>query len=531
MSFILTNGNIYTGNSAQPRATALAIAHNRILAIGRDDEIRDIQLPHAEHIDLKGAFVLPGLIDAHLHLEMTGFALQRVALQDQPALDAATAKVRARAQQTPAGQWIRGWGWNQLDWGGTLPTAAHLDAATTAHPVFLSARSGHSGWANSLALRMAGITRDTPNPYGGEIVRDADGEPTGLLLEAAMELVGRVIPEPSFEDEETATLMAMAQMNKKGLTGVHCMDGDGGIQTFGTYQRLRADRRSTLRVVKMLPVQALDAVLGAGLRSGFGDAWLRIGGVKIFADGALGPKSAAMVRPYENEPDNFGIVTFEKEDLVEAAIKCLSHGLSVTTHAIGDRANRDVLDAYAVAKEEGKKQKAEVQSLRNRIEHVQVLQAEDVNRLAALGVIASVQPIHATSDMKMVDNYWGQRGRYAYAFGDLLRSGAHMALGSDAPVETFDPLVGIHAAVTRQQADGTPAEGWYPDQRLSVEQAIHGYTMGAAYAGYSEHELGSLEVGKLADLTLLSHDITQIPPSEILNVQVQRVMVDGEWRT
>ena len=250
----------------------------------------------------------------------------------------------------------------------------------------------------------------------------------------------------------------------------------------------------------------------------------------MFADGALGPKSAAMVAPYENEPNNIGIVTFEKEDLVDVAIKCFGHGLSVTTHAIGDRANRDVLDAFAVAKEEVKRKKSESGTLRNRIEHVQVVQAEDLARLAELDIIASVQPIHATSDMKMVDAYWGKRGRYAYAFGDLLRSGARMALGSDAPVETFDPLVGIHAAVTRQHADGTPAEGWYPDQRLTVEQAIHGYTMGAAYAGYSEHELGSLEAGKLADLTVLSHDLTQIPAGEILNVQVERVMVDGEWR-
>ena len=543
MNWILTHGNIYTGNPIQPHATALAIANGRILAVGSDDEIGAIRLPDAQYINLNGGFVLPGLTDAHLHLEMTGLALQRVSLQDQPTLDAAADKVRARAQQTPVGQWVRGWGWNQMDWGGALPTAAHLDAATTQHPVFLSSRSGHSGWANSMALRIAGITRETANPYGGEIVRDAAGEPTGLLLEAAMELMSRCIPEPTLEDEEAATLLAMREMNKKGLTGVHCMDGNGGIQTFGTYQRLRERRQSTLRVVKMLPVQALDQVLGAGLRSGFGDAWLRIGNIKVFADGALGPKSAAMVAPYEGEPDNFGMITFEKEDLIEVAIKCFSHGLSVTTHAIGDRANRDVLDAYQIAKETtddgrrttdpnvvGRPSSVVSSTLRNRIEHVQVLQAEDVARLAALDVIASVQPIHATSDMKMVDAYWGERGRYAYAFADLLRSGARLALGSDAPVETFDPLVGIHAAVTRQHADGTPREGWYPDQRLTVEQAIHGYTLGAAYAGYSEHELGSLEAGKLADLTVLSHDLTQIPASEILNVQVVRVMVDGEWR-
>jgi hypothetical protein len=532
MNYILTNANVYTVDAAQPRATAIAIAHNRIVAVGTDAQVANVALPNAQRIDMRGAFITPGLIDAHLHLEWTGLAMQRVELYDMPTLDAAVAKVRARALQTPKGKWVTGRGWNQSDWGGTLPNAAHLDGASSEHPIFLNSRSGHSGWANSVAMRLAGIDKHTPNPYGGEIVRDAAGNPTGLFLETAMSLIGGLIPEPTQAEEEEATLLAMREMNKQGLTGAHCMDGEGGIQTFGTYQRLRQQRRSTLRVVKMLPVQALEHVLGAGLQAGMGDAWLRIGGIKVFADGALGPKSAAMVAPYEGEPHNTGISTFEKEDLVEVAIKCFSHGLSVTTHAIGDRANRDVLDAYAVAQEAVNSKRSEVRGLRNRIEHAQVLQPDDIARFAAQDVIASVQPIHATSDMKMVDAYWGSRGRYAYAFRDLLASGAKLALGSDAPVETFDPLVGIHAAVTRQRADGSPhADGWHGEQRLTVAEAIHGYTLGAAYAGYSEHELGSIEVGKLADLTVLSQDLTQLAPREILNVKVVRVMVDGNWVT
>ncbi len=542
MNLLLTNARVYTVNPAQPCATAIAIAGNRILAVGSDDEIEAISLPDAQRVNMNGAFVLPGLVDAHVHLEHTGFAMQRVPLDEVPSIEEAVRRVRERAAQTPKGEWIQGWGWQQAIWGGEFPTAAQLDAATPDHPVALRAKSGHAMWCNTPALRMAGITRDTLDPAGGQIVRDAQGEPTGVLLESAMDLVARVIPSPTPEQEEEATLLAMRAMNRAGLTGVHCMDGRGGIGTFNTYQRLREQRRSTLRICKQLPVEDLDAIIGAGLRSGFGDAWLRIGGVKIFADGALGSKTAWMIEPYEGEPHNFGIPIWEPEQLIEFVHRAHVHGLSVTTHAIGDRANHVMLDALEInqkseispisqprSEARGTGIKGENRKFRDRIEHAQVLHPDDIVRFGQLGVIASVQPIHATQDMFMVDNYWGKRGRYAYAFRDLLNSGARLALGSDSPVETFDPLVGIHAAVTRQRKDGVPEGGWYPDQRLTVEEAIYGYTLGAAYAGYSEGELGSIEPGKLADLTVLSHDLTAIPPDEILDVKVERVMVDGEF--
>jgi predicted amidohydrolase YtcJ len=526
MNLILTNANVYTVNPRQPRASAIAIANDRILAVGGDAEIAAISLPHAQRIDLRGAFVLPGLIDAHLHLELTGFALQRVPLDEVPSITEAVRRVRERAAHVPAGQWIEGWGWQQAIWDGQFPTAQQLDAATTHHPVCLRAKSGHAAWMNSLALRLAHISGETQDPDGGAIVRDAAGEPAGVLLENAMRLVNEVIPDPTPDEEEQATLAAMRAMNRAGLSGVHCMDGKGGIVTFNTYQRLRERRLSTLRVVKMLPAEDLDAVVGTGLHSGFGDAWLRIGGVKVFADGALGPKTAWMVEPYEGEPHNTGIPLWDLEQLVELITKAHAHGLSVTTHAIGDRANRTVLDAHDAARREGG---ARTSALRDRIEHCQVLQPGDIARFGRLGIIASVQPIHATQDMRMVDAHWGARGRYAYAFRDLLNAGARLALGSDSPVESFDPLIGIHAAVTRRRRDGRPAGGWYPEQRLTIEEAIHGYTIGAAYAGYSEHELGSIVPGKLADLTVLSHDLTSIPPDEILNVKVERVMVGGQW--
>jgi predicted amidohydrolase YtcJ len=429
-------------------------------------------------------------------------------------------------------------------WGGDFPTAQQLDAATTDHPVALSAKSGHARWCNSRALRLAGITRDSADPIGGEIVRDASGEPNGVLLENAMGLVSAVIPEPTRQEEEEATLVAMRGMNRSGLTAVHCMDGAGGIGTFNTYLRLREQRCSTLRIGKHLPVEDIDEVIGAGLRSGFGDEWVRIIGIKVFTDGALGPKTAWMLEPYENEPHNTGIAIYDPEQLVEFVQKAHSAGLSVSTHAIGDRANRVMLDALETARsgegETGGKWESGIAPsplptfsssprLRDRIEHAQVVHPDDFVRFGKLGLIAAVQPIHATQDMFMVDRYWGRRGQHAYAFRDLMKAGATLALGSDTPVETFDPLVGMQAAMTRQRRDGTPAGGWYPEQRLSIEAAIHGYTMGAAYAGYMEREQGSIEAGKLADLTVLSHDLTAIAPEDILNVKVERVMLGGEW--
>jgi predicted amidohydrolase YtcJ len=536
MNLILTNANIYTVNPAQPRATALAIANDRIIAVGSDDDINNIQLPGAVRLNLDGAFVLPGLIDAHLHLQWTGLSMQRVDVYEVPSRREAVERVRARAAQTPLGQWIIGHGWAQGLWGsaadsngtGGFPTAADLDEVTRDHPVALSAKSGHALWVNSLALQHAGITAQTPDPEGGQFVRDAQGNPSGTLLENAMGLMDAHIPPPTPEQEEEATVQVMRAMNQRGLTGVHCMDGGAGIQSFKTYQRLRQQSRLTLRIVKQLPVEALDAITEIGLRSGFGDTWLRIGGIKMFADGALGPRTAAMLAPYEGEPDNYGIATFEREALFETVLKCNQNGLAAVVHAIGDRANHDVLDAFEVSKRQTSNVKPR---LRNRIEHAQCLHPDDVARFAQLGVIASVQPIHATQDMDMAEAHWGPRSANAYVTRALRDGGARLAFGSDAPVENFAPLVGIHAAVTRRRASGAPGpDGWYPEQRVTVEDAIHAYTLGAAYAGGMEREVGSLEPGKLADLVVLSRDLTTTPPDELLSVQVQRIMVNGEWQ-
>ena len=531
MNILITNANVYTVDLAQPRATAIAIANDRILAVGSDAEIGSIRLPSATRLDLNSAFVMPGMIDAHLHLQWTGVSMQRVDIYEVPSKHEAVDRVRKRAAQTPAGQWIQGHGWTQALWGDdAFPSAADLDEATSEHPVALSAKSGHALWVNSLALQRAGITANTPDPEGGKFVRDSSGKPAGTLLESAMALVDAHIPPPTPEQEEAGTLQAIRAMNACGLTGVHCMDGGGGIQSFRTYQRLHEQGRLTLRIVKQLPVEELDAVIKAGIRSGFGDAWLRIGGIKIFADGALGPRTAAMLAPYEGEPDNYGITNFERETLFETVLKCNTNGLAAVIHAIGDRANHDVLDAFEVVRDHVART-AQDTHYRNRIEHAQILHPDDVARFARLGVVASVQPIHATQDMYMADAHWGKRSANAYVTRSLRNAGAHLAFGSDSPVENFDPLVGIHAAVTRRRADGSPGpDGWHPQQRVSIEDAIQAYTLGAAYAGGMERETGSLEAGKLADLVVLSRDLTTTPPDELLSVRVERVMVDGEWR-
>lgn len=525
MNLILTNARIYTCDPAQPWATALAIANDRIVAVGSDADMDGVRLPNAERINLNGAFVTPGLIDAHTHLLSTGYALQRIDLPREPARELAIETVRRRAATTPAGKWILGRGWVRVPWSADgTPTAADLDPATAAHPVALTAASGHALWVNSAALRQCGITASTPDPYGGQIVRDATGAPTGLLLEEALSLVYEKLPPFTPAEEETAVLGAMRAMNQAGLTGTHCMDGSGGIGSFQAYQRVRASHKQTLRVVKNLPAQDIEAVLGAGIRSGFGDAWLRVGGVKFFADGALGPRTALMIAPYENQPANYGMRTYEKEQLFEDIGRVNAAGLSAIVHAIGDQANRDVLDAMAAAAA------GAAPGLRNRIEHCQVLHPDDIPRFAAQNIIASVQPIHTTQDMQVADLFWGARSKGAYAFRSLADSGARLAFGSDAPVEVFDPLVGLHAAVTRRRADGTPGpDGWYPEQRITIEEAIQAYTLGAAYAGGMEREIGSLEAGKYADLTVLSRDLTRIPGDEILGVKVERVMVGGGW--
>jgi predicted amidohydrolase YtcJ len=530
MDRILLNARIYTLNPAQPHASALAIARDRIVAVGDDDAIRALAGPHTAVDRLNGQMVIPGLTDAHIHWEGVARALRDVDLLDVPSKAEALQRVAERARQTPPGEWIVGRGWSQALWpDGAFPTAADLDSVAPEHPVYLAARSGHAAWVNSLALRRAGISAQTPDPPGGALQRDARGGPTGILLEdPAMKLVARLIPDPT--PDQLANWMAEAQRRAwaAGLTALHDFDNPSCLVAL---QVLRERGELGLRVLKQINDPWIEHAHALGLRFGFGDAWLRLGALKIFADGALGPRTAHMIEPYEGEPDNYGLVVTDKEHMFELVSRASAAGIPAAIHAIGDRAVHDVLDVYEAVRAEEAARGIPRQARRHRIEHVQLIHPDDAGRLGALGIIASMQPIHATSDYEMADRYWGARARWSYNWRLQLEAGAVLAFGSDSPVEPFAPLLGIFAAVTRRRPDGRPGpQGWYPEGRLDMETTLRGFTQGPAYAAGMERDLGMLAPGYLADLVVLDRDLYAIPPDEILQTRVLGTMVGGEWK-
>jgi predicted amidohydrolase YtcJ len=527
---VLYNGHIYTQEAQQAYATAVAIRHNRIVAVGDDEAVLALAGPEAEQLDLNGRCVTPGLVDAHVHFQNYALYRQRLHLDGASSLAEALQRIAAHPAPGTADQWLLGRGWSQAQWPeGIFPTAADLDRLVPHAPVYLGHKSGHAAWVNSRALRLARIDENTPDPPGGQIQRDESGRPTGILFEEAAGLVTQHIPQPT--EAELAAAMRSAQEHcwSVGLTGIHDFDGRA---CFRALQSLRQAGELGLRVVKNIPVYRFEHAVGVGLRSGYGDDWLRIGGVKIFADGALGPRTAAMLEPYEGEPDNRGITVTDKEEMMAVASEASRNGLSVAVHAIGDRANHDVLDVYeAVRREEQERSTASTARLRHRIEHAQILHPDDLERLAQLNVIASMQPIHATSDMEMAGRHWGERARTSYAWRTLRDTGALLVFGSDAPVEPIEPLLGIHAAVTRRRLDGAPGpDGWYPEQRLTMAETIHAFTLAAAITAGQEGRQGSIRPGKLADLTIFDQDIFSMPPDELPSVTIAGTMVDGRFR-
>lgn len=523
-NLILTNGRFYTMDASQPFATAVAIRHDEIIAVGDDDVITALLAPEGQAVDLQGATVTPGLVDAHVHFQWYSLNLLQVDVYEVPTLAEAQRRVAEQVAQQAAGTWIQGRGWkNQLWPDPQMPTAADLDAVAPEHPVLLRDKSGHTAWVNSLALKMAGIDQQTADPAGGEIQRDEAGQATGILFETAIDLVRDLIPQ--YTHEQLVEAMRIAQQNcwEVGLTGIHDFDGRS---CFAALQELHRQSELGLRVYKNIPAALIDHAVATGLRTDFGDEWLRIGGIKIFADGALGGKTALMVEPYEGEPDNYGIAVTDKEEMMDIASKASANGLSVTVHAIGDKAVHDILDVY-----EAVRQTETGRPLRHRIEHVQVYHPMDRNRLAELNVIASMQPVHAASDMQMADAYWGERAQYSYAWRDMLNSGAVLVFGSDFPVEQIDPLLGIYAAVTRRPLSGDYApEGWYPEQALTMEEAIRAFTEATAVTSGQAHKLGTITAGKLADLTIFDRDLFAIDPEEIRQTKVIGTMVGGVFR-
>jgi predicted amidohydrolase YtcJ len=521
---LLHNAHLHTQNPAQPTASAIVIDRERILAVG-DAEDLSAQYPNADKQNMHERVIVPGLTDAHLHLKHYSLALQKIDCEVDTK-DECLRRVAERVNTAQPGEWILGHGWNQNIWSKGWPTANELDTISPNNPVYLTAKSLHAAWANTKAMHMANITAQTPDPQNGQIQRDAQGKATGVLLETAMEIIGNVIPEPSIAEIADAIEKAQRILWKLGLTGVHDFDRR---DSFMALQGLHANKKLKLRVLKNIPVELLNEAHALGLRGGFGDDRLRIGNVKVFMDGALGPHTAAMFQPYIGEGENQGILNMDGEELFEHGRKAAQVGLGMTVHAIGDRANHEVLNAY----EQLRTYESEnhLPALRHRIEHVQVIHPDDAPRLAQLKVVASMQPIHATSDMLMADRYWGpERSRLAYAMKTQLDFGAPLALGSDAPVESPNPFWGLHAAITRRRGDGTPsAEGWYPEQKLTMAQAFAGYTLGAAYAAYMEDRLGRLAPNYLADLIVLEKDPFTCNPNDLLTLESSATMIGGEW--
>ncbi|RIK39454.1 MAG: amidohydrolase [Chloroflexi bacterium] len=519
---LLYNGKIYTMDTAIPQVEAIAIAGGRVAAIGNNTTITNLATAETRRINLGGRTVLPGFIDAHIHFLWYGLSLKQIDLMGVPALEQALETVARHAAQTPPGHWLSGRGWDQSLWPGyAFPTRHDLDRVTTAHPIFLRRKCGHAGWANSRALELAGITAATPDPDGGEIERDpATGAPTGILKENAMNLVARLESKSTPGEAMDAVRLAMQKVHRMGIVGIHNMEDAVALRAF---QELREQGELTLRVVQQVPEAELDSAIALGLRSGFGDEWVRIGAVKIFSDGSLGARSALMIDPYEGEPQNYGIAMLSNERLKAQVEKAARAGLAVHIHAIGDQANRNVLNAIEATRWAGIGR-----HLRHRIEHAQVLHPDDVARFAELNVVASMQPIHATQDMLLADAHWGERARLSYAWSSLLSAGAALAFGSDAPVETPDVLQGLYAATTRRRAKGSPGpEGWYPEECLTLLEAIDAYTNGAACSVGMEKVQGSLTPGKVADLVVLDHDILAAEPAALLETEVLATMVGG----
>ncbi|HJS29745.1 MAG TPA: amidohydrolase, partial [Anaerolineales bacterium] len=434
-------------------------------------------------------------------------------------------QVSSRAAGTPKGQWILGHGWAQAEWPGGFGTAAELDAAAPDNPVYLTAKSLHAAWANSAALAIAGVDAQTADPPGGVIQRLPDGRPSGILFELAMNLVAAEVPKPDVTASAAAIRDAQRQLWRLGLTGVHDFDRE---RCFSALQELLGAGELRLRVLKSIPVEDLDLAVSLGLKSGFGNDLLRIGSIKAFSDGALGPRTAAMLQPFDDDPDNTGILLLDREEVYEIGRKATAHGFSLAVHAIGDRANHEVISAFSQIRQyEGS---SGLPARRHRIEHVQLIHPEDVRPLAASGVIASMQPIHATSDMVAADRSWGARSKNSYAWQTLRRQGIFLTFGSDAPVDSPNPFWGIHAAVTRARQDGSPGpEGWYPEQRLLLQDALHGFTVAPAFTAGMENRLGQIAEGRLADLVILPEDPFKVDPENLWKIEPLATIIGGEW--
>jgi predicted amidohydrolase YtcJ len=519
----LLNGRLYTQDAARPTARALASVGNRIVAVGSDAEALAMAGPHAEVIDLGGRAVVPGFVDAHFHFLAFSFDRQHVRLDRAASVAEVQQLVAALAARAAPDAWVLGRGWDRNLWpGAAFPTRHDLDGVTGGRPAALLSRDVHAVWANSRALVLAGITGETPDPPSGRILREPDGTPAGVLLESAGERVRALADRPSPEAAVAAARAAQEALARVGVTGLCNFEG---VEALRALQALEEACELRLRVAAGIARAGLAHAAEAGLRTGFGGDRLRIGLLKLFADGALGSGTAALLDPYEESgPDDRGIPTITHDELVKLMRQARAAGIGVATHAIGDAAVRLVLDAAEVVRAD-LDSGAAGQILR--VEHAQLVHPDDLARFARLDVVASMQPLHATSDMRVADRRWGARCRTAYPWRSLLDRGTRLAFGTDCPVEPPEPMRGIHAAVTRQWPDGEPPGGWYPEQRLTVRDAIFAYTAGSADALGLAGELGVLAPGALADAVALSSDPYAADPSTLAEIAVELTVFDG----
>ena len=516
---LLRGGAIYTQDPGAPRAESLAVANGKILAVG-NGPLDELLGPGTRVIELNGKAVMPGFVDAHIHFGSFALARQQVDLDPAATLQAGLAILKAHSERLKPGEWLRGRGWDRNRWA-RLPTAADLDSAIGRRPAVLSSHDGHSLWLSSAALEAVGIDRDTPDPPGGVIERDGSGAPSGVLFENAQDLVRGRIPRIGADDLRDAIRRALPIASAAGLTGIHNLEDHRSRQAF---RELEAAQELTLRVYHGVARNELRDAAANGLQTGAGDEWLRVGPVKLFADGALGSRTAHLLEPYEGrQHDGYrGVPTLQPEELEADMRTAAEAGLDVAVHAIGDAAVRTVLDVY-------EKTRANCRRLEDRmlrIEHAQLVHPDDVPRFKRLGVIASMQPIHAAADWRAADAHWGARCRHAYAWRDLLQAGATLALGTDAPVEAMEPLKNVYAAITRVDDRTEPAGGWYPEQRLSLEQAARAYTLGSAAAERSTTR-GKLCTASDADLVVLSPDPFPLSSEALRETRVEMTVVGG----
>jgi predicted amidohydrolase YtcJ len=523
---IITNAKVWTMDKSHPSAQAVAVLGDRIVAVGSDAEVEAWRGPSTRVMEAGGKLLLPGFNDSHVHFVDGGVQLDAVELNDARSADEFARRIAERAGKTRRGEWILGGDWDETKWTPPLlPTKELIDAGTQETPVFVSRYDGHMALANSLALRLAGVTAQTPDPPGGVIVRDAQGNPTGALKDAAMDYVYKVVPPLSHEQRLHAVKRALAHAASLGVTSVQHMNPE--YADIAVYAELLDRGELTARIYAAPLINQVDDQVKIGIRHAFGGPYLRIGALKAYSDGSLGSRTAYFFEPFTDQPGNRGLLSDEMQPLSlmrDRMTKADAAGLQLCTHAIGDQAISMVLDLYAeIIKAHGPADR------RFRIEHAQHMAAKDFDRFAQLQVIASMQPYHAIDDGRWAEARIGHdRASRTYAFRTFLDHGVRLAFGTDWSVAPLNPMLGIYAAVTRATLDGKNPNGWFPEQKLTVAETVEAYTMGSAYAEFQEKEKGSITPGKLADMVLLSDDIFSIAPEKIRDVQVLTTIVGGK---